>query len=68
VASSFFFSATVIGHNYALYNTVDISNDSYNLTLSVVLKTADMPVLPNTLLALLTPVWQSLSQLLLLVT
>ena len=42
-ASSFFFCATVSGyHSSAPYNIVDITNDSNNLTLSVVL----MSVLP----------------------
>jgi len=37
VVSSFLFCVAVNGHNSALYNTVDITNDSYNLTLSVAL-------------------------------
>jgi len=63
-ASSFLFCATVSGHNSAPYNIVDITNDSYNLTLSVVLICLFFHTdfnLPNTLLALPILVWQSLS-------
>ena len=66
-ASSFFFCATLSGYNSAPYNTVDITNDSYNLTLSVALICLSFHAnfnLPNTLLALPILVWQSLSKLL----
>ena len=70
-ASSFFFCARVSGHDSAPYNIVDITADSYDLTLSVVLICLCFHTdfsLQNTLLALLILVWQSLLQLLLLVT
>ena len=68
---SFFFCAIVSGDNSAPYNIVDITNDSYNLTLSVVLIYLFFHTdfnLSNTLLALPILVWQFLSQLLSLVT
>jgi len=60
------FCATVSRHKSAPYNIVDITNDSYNLTSSVVLICLFFHTdfnLRNTLLALPTLVWQSLSQL-----
>jgi len=54
-ASSFSFCATVRGHNSAPFNIVYITNDSYNLTLSVLLICLFFHTdfnLPNTLLAL----------------
>jgi len=65
-ASSFFFCGIVRGHSSALYSIVDMTSDSYSLTLTFRLLCLFLHTscsLPNTLLALPILIWQSLSQL-----
>jgi len=68
-ASSLFFVATNRGHSSAPCSIVDITTDLYSLSFNVMLICLFFQTdfnLPNTLLALPSIVWQSLSQLLLL--
>ena len=65
-ASSFFFCVTDRGHSCALYSSVDMTKDSYSLTLTFKLICLLFHIsfsLPNTLLALPILCCQSLSQL-----
>jgi len=67
----FFLCVTNRCHSSALYSSVDMTKDSYNLTLTFKLICLLFHIsfsLPNTLLALPVLSWQSLSQLPLLVT